>query len=132
MRIGEFSQASGLSIDTLRYYDKIGLLRPEKINRLRRYSKIDLKKAQEIVKMKRMNFSLLEMKRLFALDHEMERGLAVGIVNNEVAHEGLELLKLKYREMIQQELQIKEIKEQLEHLIKKVENFIQKGFSEDE
>lgn len=132
MRIGEFAQASGLSIDTLRYYDKIGLLRPEKTNRLRRYSKADLKKAKEITKMKTMNFSLTEMKRVFDLDREMERGLKVGIVNNDIAIEGLELLELKYKEIILHELQIKEVKKQLEHLIIKMKNFIQEGFRDDE
>lgn len=33
MEIGKFSKESGLSIDTHRYYDKIGVLVPEKINR---------------------------------------------------------------------------------------------------
>lgn len=32
MEIGKFSKESGLGIDTLRYYDKIGVSVPEKIN----------------------------------------------------------------------------------------------------
>lgn len=132
MRIGKFSQATGLSINTLRYYDKIGLLTPEKNNQRRSYSKTDLKRAREIIKLKTMNFSLSEMKRLFVLDQEMEKGLKTGIISNEVAQEGLDLLELKYQEIIRRELQLKEIKKQLQHLIGKMKGFIQKGVSEHE
>ena len=132
MRIGKFSQATGLSINTLRYYDKIGLLTPEKNNQRRSYSKNDLKRAREIIKLKTMNFSLSEMKRLFVLDQEMEKGLKTGIISNEVAQEGLDLLELKYQEIIRRELQLKEIKKQLQHLIGKMKGFIQKGVSEHE
>ncbi len=131
MRIGKFSQATGLSINTLRYYDKIGLLTPEKNNQ-RCYSKTDLKRAREIIKLKTMNFSLSEMKRLFVLDQEMEKGLKTGIIANEVAQEGLDLLELKYQEIIRRELQLKEIKKQLQHLIGKMKGFIQKGVSAHE
>ena len=43
--IQQMSAESGLSIDTLRYYEKIGLLRPERdlSSRHRRYSQTDLK-----------------------------------------------------------------------------------------
>lgn len=37
MRIGELSQRSGFSIDTLRYYDKIGLIRPSRRNPISRF-----------------------------------------------------------------------------------------------
>ena len=113
MRIGKFAQATGLSINTLRYYDKIGLLTPEKNNQRRCYSKTDLKRAREIIKLKTMNFSLSEMKRLFVLDQEMEKGLKTGTINNDVAQEGLDLLELKYQEIIRHELQLQEIKKQL-------------------
>lgn len=132
MRIGKFSQATGLSINTLRYYDKIGLLTPEKNNQQRSYSKTDLKRAREIIKLKTMNFSLSEMKRLFVLDQEMEKGIKTGIISNEVAQAGLDLLELKYQEIIRRELQLKEIKKQLQHLIGKMKEFIQKGVSEHE
>lgn len=132
MRIGKFAQATGLSINTLRYYDKIGLLTPEKNNQRRSYSKTDLKRAREIIKLKTMNFSLSEMKRLFVLDQEMEKRLKTGIISNEVAQEGLDLLELKYQEIIRRELQLKEIKKQLQHLIGKMKGFIQKGVSEHE
>ena len=132
MRIGKFSQATGLSINTLRYYDKIGLLTPEKNNQRRSYSKTDLKRAREIIKLKTMNFSLSEMKRLFVLDQEMEKGIKTGIISNEVAQEGLDLLELKYQEIIRRELQLKEIKKQLQHLIGKMKGFIQKRVSAHE
>ena len=132
MRIGKFSQATGLSINTLRYYDKISLLTPEKNNQQRCYSRTDLIRAREIIKLKTMNFSLSEMKKLFVLDRKMEKRLKTGIISKEVAQEGLDLLELKYQEIIHRELQLKEIKKQLQHLIGKMKGFIQKGVSEHE
>ena len=82
MRIGKFAQATGLSINTLRYYDKIGLLTPEKNNQRRCYSKTDLKRAREIIKLKTINFSLSEMKRLFVLDQEMIISTKVGLATD--------------------------------------------------
>ena len=37
MRIGKLAERSGFSIDTLRYYDKIGLLHPSQRNPVSRF-----------------------------------------------------------------------------------------------
>jgi len=48
MYIGEFAEKVGVSLDTLRYYDKIGLLSPKRKGRDRWYQEEDLKKFKEI------------------------------------------------------------------------------------
>jgi len=65
-RIGEVSSLLGLSVDTLRYYEKIGLLPP--VSRtpsgIRLYSKQDISRLRFIRRAQVMNFSLDEIAQL--------------------------------------------------------------------
>ncbi len=61
--IGEVSQSTGLSADTLRYYERIGLL-PRVVRASsgrRRYSDRDISRLQFIQRAQRMNFTLAEI-----------------------------------------------------------------------
>lgn len=64
--INEFKKLSGVSVRTLRYYDKIGLLKPvsktEGGHRL--YSNNELKKLQQIQFLKTIGFQLNEIKMM--------------------------------------------------------------------
>jgi len=62
MRINEFSKATDLSIDTLRYYIEIGLLTPKSINKRFVFEDRDLKIVKKIKQFKKYGFSLEEMK----------------------------------------------------------------------
>jgi len=66
MQIGSFAKATGISVDTLRYYEKIGLLKPE--HRLasgyRSYGEHNLQTAQFILSAKQLGFSLESIKGL--------------------------------------------------------------------
>ncbi|MDT8383242.1 MAG: heavy metal-responsive transcriptional regulator [Gammaproteobacteria bacterium] len=68
-RIGDITQQLGLSADTLRYYEKIGLL--PKVNRtasgIRVYSDKDISRLRFIQRAQKMNFSLAEIKDLLAM-----------------------------------------------------------------
>lgn len=59
-KTGEFAKMANLSIRTIRYYDKIGLLKPSKIadNGYRMYSDRDFMKLQKILSLKYLGFSL--------------------------------------------------------------------------
>lgn len=66
-RIGEFSEKNKVSIKTLRYYDEIGLFKPQIIDKLTGYRYYD--ESQEkvftyIVMLKDMGFSLEEIKNI--------------------------------------------------------------------
>ena len=69
MKIGELSKRSGLSIHTLRYYEKLGLLnasgRTESNYRV--YNQDDLIAAQFITRCKQSGFSLKETTALLAI-----------------------------------------------------------------
>lgn len=59
-KTGEFAKMANLSIRTIRYYDKIGLLKPSMIqdNGYRLYSDKDFIKLQKIISLKYLGFSL--------------------------------------------------------------------------
>ncbi|WP_195575146.1 MerR family transcriptional regulator [Paenibacillus sp. 1001270B_150601_E10] len=67
LSIGEFSKICGVSTKTLRYYDEIGLIRPDETNPhngYRYYSIGQLKKLLYINRLKKYSFSLDEIKSL--------------------------------------------------------------------
>lgn len=70
--IGEVSRQTGLSADTLRYYERIGLLGP--VGRddggRRRYRPTDIERLEFINRAKQMDFSLDEISALLHLRDE--------------------------------------------------------------
>lgn len=65
-RIGEISRKLELSVDTLRYYEKIGLLPPVARNaaQIRMYTDQDICRLRFIRRSQKMNFSLAEISEL--------------------------------------------------------------------
>ncbi|WP_275099672.1 heavy metal-responsive transcriptional regulator [Sedimenticola hydrogenitrophicus] len=68
-RIGEVARLTGLSVDTLRYYEKIKLLRPvgRSLSGVRLYDRHDLSRLRFVQRAKAMNFSLEEIARLLEM-----------------------------------------------------------------
>ncbi|MCW6676938.1 MerR family transcriptional regulator [Aerococcaceae bacterium NML130460] len=65
--IQEAARISGVSVRTLRYYDKIGLLKPNKMdNQYRYYTNADLDRLQHILFYKYLGFPLREIQRLLS------------------------------------------------------------------
>lgn len=64
MKISEFEQVSGLSRDTLRYYEKIEMLTPPSrgLNGYRNYGQTQLEELAFIQKGKKLGFTLLAIK----------------------------------------------------------------------
>lgn len=63
-KIGEFSNLSGLSINTLHHYNEIGILKPEKVDDFtgyRYYSAMQLANVNKILALKDAGFSLSEI-----------------------------------------------------------------------
>lgn len=69
MKISEVSEQSGLSVDTLRYYEKIGLLPP--VNRtesgIRKYSELDVRRVDFIKCMRTAGLPIEVLIEYFAL-----------------------------------------------------------------
>lgn len=72
MLIGELAKQTGFSKDTIRYYEKIGLLEKGDQNReennYRNYSSAIISKLQLVKKIKTLGFTLNEIKDFFLLE----------------------------------------------------------------
>jgi DNA-binding transcriptional MerR regulator len=71
MQIGDFSKLSFVTVKALRYYDEIGLLKPERVDELtgyRYYSASQLPRLNRIIALKNMGLSLEEIARLLRND----------------------------------------------------------------
>ncbi len=68
--VGEFAKKAGVTLRTLRYYDKIDLLKPSSYNEAghRLYSKEDFPKLQKILTLKFIGLSLDEIKDIMTED----------------------------------------------------------------
>lgn len=69
LRIGEAAEAAGLSVDTLRYYERLGLLGrvPRTPGGARLYGERELSRLRFIRRAQRMRFSLEEIGALLAM-----------------------------------------------------------------
>lgn len=109
MNIGEVAKELGLSIDTLRYYEKMGLIkRVNKVNGKREYSEDDIKDLKFILCMKSAGLSLKDIKKF--LEYHEEGDKTVGL--------RLDMLQ-KQKEVLEKE--IKEKQETLNYLNYKID-----------
>ncbi|MEO8611781.1 MAG: MerR family transcriptional regulator [Chloroflexota bacterium] len=69
-RSGEFAAKAGVTIRTIRYYDRIGLLKPAAYSESgqRLYSALDYARLQQILTLKLIGLSLDEIKNLLTTD----------------------------------------------------------------
>lgn len=127
MEISEFSKKTGFTVDTLRYYNKIGLLVPERINNRRHYTKEDLEKAIIITKLKNLSFSLDEILALFKLDDNVDETKVLDNESRKMVISCLDIIEEKYKEISNKEQDIIQIKSILEKMIKKTNRLLETG-----
>ena len=74
MKIGQIAKASGVRIDTLRYYEKEGLIRPafRTDAGYREYDRTAVDQMRFILKAKTLGFSLQEIRELLSLRIDRE------------------------------------------------------------
>lgn len=94
LTVGEFAKKSGITMRTLRYYDKIGLLKPSSYNEAgyRLYTKEDFPKLQQILTLKFIGLSLDEIKDILKEDlndNDFKRSLQIQkkIIKEKIDHE---------------------------------------------
>ncbi len=105
MKIGEFSKKSGFTIDTLHYYDKIGLLCPQRINNIRNYTGLELEMAEAIGRLKILNFTISDMIKIINLDKQIDENMKFDFKSREKIEEIAVILEEKYK-FVQQQCQI--------------------------
>ena len=127
MKIGEFAECTGISKDTIRYYEKIGLLQPEVKNKHREYQNHDIILVETIIKLKQTDFSLQEIKMLIEWSNNTDQ-------NKELTQEEVqnvlqikELFQNKYEQMVQRENSIKQIKQVLRKVDFKIEQLLERN-----
>jgi MerR family mercuric resistance operon transcriptional regulator len=76
LQIGQAAKATGLSIDTIRFYQKLGLVRPpdRTAGGFRVFNGTDLEELQFIARAQELGFSLSEIKDLILVQQKNERG----------------------------------------------------------
>jgi len=74
MKIQEFSQQTGLSAKTIRYYESIGILRPPRraANGYREYGEEDVERAHFVAGARSLELSLDEIAELLAMQDHRE------------------------------------------------------------
>jgi MerR family mercuric resistance operon transcriptional regulator len=78
MTIGALAQAAGVSVETVRFYQRVGLLRaPERPPRgVRRYLAADVDRLRFIRRAQELGFALAEIRQLLALETGQSCGVA--------------------------------------------------------
>lgn len=94
-KTGQFAKMANVSERTIRYYDKIGLLKPSFImeNGYRQYSEKDFIKLQKIIALKHLGFSIEDIFPMVNNNQNLKESLdlQISLINSKIAH--LQVLK---------------------------------------
>lgn len=109
--IGEFSEKVHLSIDTLRYYEKIGLIYPKRdmVNK-RIYSEKDIEWLKFIIRLKETNMPIKQIQHYSQLRYQ----------GDDTIQERLELLEEQKDRLY---IEKRKIEENMKHLDKKINTY---------
>lgn len=95
--IGEFSEKTGLSVSTLRYYEELGLLRPARDGAARRqYDDSDLRWARFIRRLTETGMPLAQIRVYSDLRHQGDETLTARL---NILQEHREYLKRRMRDL---------------------------------
>lgn len=126
MKTGEFSIKSNISIDTIRYYEKLGLLHPNKLaNNRKDYTEDNLKQLQLITMLKKLNLTLNDIGVLFNLDAVYDASEDNLDEKIEIIKKSESILKKAYSNLLETENQIRMSKKLLEKSINKIDNVLE-------
>ena len=106
--IGQLAHDAGVNIETVRYYERRGLLRepPRSISGYRQYSAIDLRRLQFIARAKQLGFTLAEIASLVG-DQD----------GSETTESVLIMARSKVQELDQHRKELDDTRSRLERLI---------------
>ncbi|MBW4210721.1 MerR family transcriptional regulator [Enterobacter asburiae] len=114
MRIGELCAKTGLSKETVRYYERQGLLenipQPNRSNNYKVYSAVDLQRLNMIKHAKMLGFTLAEISEV----------LAVWVDDNFTAEQKQASLRRKLQQLEEKEAALTELRARLKNALNKV------------
>ena len=89
-KTGQFARLANVSERTIRYYDKIGLLKPSFVmeNGYRQYSDLDLLKLQKILSLKHLGFSIDEIFPMVMDNTNLKESfeLQIDLIEDKISH----------------------------------------------
>lgn len=89
-KTGQFAKMAKVSERTIRYYDKIGLLKPSFVmeNGYRQYSDLDLLKLQKILSLKHLGFSIEEIFPMVMDNTNLKESfeLQIDLIEDKISH----------------------------------------------
>lgn len=127
IKISEFATCTDLSKDTIRYYEKMGLLHPELKNKHREYNEEHIEIISAIRKLKQCGFSLQEINMLFEWSQNTDENDELTEAEIQNVQQLKILFQNKYKQMIQRENEIKQIKQVLLRVDHKIEQLLEKN-----
>jgi Cu(I)-responsive transcriptional regulator len=108
VNIGQASEHSGLAPKTIRYYEDIGLIRPDRGgNGYRDYAEADVHKLRFLQRSRGLGFSVEECRQLLALYEDKSRA----------SSDVKELTQAKLTEIDRKIRELTELRRTLEHLV---------------
>lgn len=116
MRIGELAQRTKVSVDTIRYYAKEGLLEYEKCGKNWEFDESQISLVESIIMLRNLNFSINEINFVFHASEEL-------LDNHMVDQEKVKSYKSFFENKI---IEINKQKSQIELAEKKILKIIQK------
>ncbi len=100
---GKFAKLANVTERTIRYYDKIGLLKPSFVmeNGYRRYTQSDLLKLQKILSLKHMGFSLEEIYPMVSNEQNVKESFSmqIDLLDSQIKH--LQVIKDSMENFVQ-------------------------------
>ena len=89
-KTGQFAKLANMNERTIRYYDKIGLLKPSFVmeNGYRQYSDLDLLKLQKILSLKHLGFSIEEIFPMVMDNTNLKESfeLQIDLIEDKISH----------------------------------------------
>lgn len=108
MNIGHASEKSGLPAKTIRYYEDIGLLKPDRSdNGYRDYSMSDVHKLRFLQRSRGLGFSVEECRQLLALYEDKDRA----------SSDVKSIARTKLKEIERKITELRELQHTLQHLV---------------
>lgn len=85
--IGDISQRTGCNIETIRYYERIGLIpQPDRNGRYRRYDASHVKRLTFVRRARELGFTLDEVRALLTLSATADQGVCTEVREISAAH----------------------------------------------
>ena len=96
LSIGKLAQVTQVGIDTIRFYEKRGLLQPaRRPSGFREYSRSDVMRLLFVRRARALGFSLEEIAELLLLESEPERAALESVVETQLSTIGQKIDELK-------------------------------------